>query len=226
MHKIYFDDRSFIICGPGETVPENTGAGTVGSEDKDRVLDAIELFKNGEDSCSFILSSHDPAETYRLVCSAFKEVNAAGGLVMDNDGKFLLIKRNSVWDLPKGHQEEGEDIVATAIREVEEETGAEGLVPGRLLCITDHCYYRNGICHLKHTWWYLMSCDGPLSPVPQTEEGITETVLVSKDGLEDLMKCTYPSILDVFAAAEGNDETFIHDRRILNIDDNMQKATI
>ena len=102
-----------------------------------------------------------------------------------------------------------EDIMVTAVREVEEETGVSGIVPEKLLCVTDHCYYRDGICHLKHTWWYLMSCTSGSNLVPQTEEGITETEFVGKDRLEDIMKCTYPSIADVFDAALRNDETFI-----------------
>ena len=53
----------------------------------------------------------------------YLEVNAGGGLVTNTKGEFLLIRRSGLWDLPKGHQEPGEDIGATALREVEEETG-------------------------------------------------------------------------------------------------------
>ncbi|HCZ22126.1 MAG TPA: NUDIX hydrolase, partial [Rikenellaceae bacterium] len=48
-----------------------------------------------------------------------------------------------LWDLPKGHREEGEDIRTTALREVQEETGVDELKLGRLICVTDHCYFRN-----------------------------------------------------------------------------------
>ncbi len=42
-----------------------------------------------------------------------------------NDGlKFLLLyKRGNYWNFPKGHFEHGEDSLATALRETEEETG-------------------------------------------------------------------------------------------------------
>lgn len=214
MHKIYFDERSICICAPDEPLPEVDGAEILRNGGTNAIFSAIESFKSKDHGRSFILASSDTDSTYALVCSAFKEVNAAGGLVMDKDGKYLLIRRNSVWDLPKGHQEEGEDMVTTAVREVEEETGAGGLAPEKLLCITDHCYYRDGICHLKHTWWYLMSCKSTMSLTPQTEEDIMEAVFVGKDDLGAILECTYPSIRDVFMAASTEDETFFRNHRI------------
>ena len=58
----------------------------------------------------------------------YLEVNAAGGLVRNGNGEFLMIHRNGKWDLPKGHQEEGERIEDTAVREVMEETGIDGII--------------------------------------------------------------------------------------------------
>ncbi|MCA9190942.1 MAG: NUDIX domain-containing protein [Planctomycetales bacterium] len=37
--------------------------------------------------------------------------------------QFLLLKHADRWDLPKGHAEEGESSLETALRETEEETG-------------------------------------------------------------------------------------------------------
>ena len=98
------------------------------------------LFSYGEDSCihslvgmfeasatlhRIYIPSTDPEHTYRRICAEFTEVNAGGGLVSNRRGDFLLISRNGLWDLPKGHQEEGEDIRTTALREVQEETGID-----------------------------------------------------------------------------------------------------
>ena len=44
----------------------------------------------------------------------YLEVNAAGGLVTNEKGEFLLIRRSGLWDLPKGHQEAGEVLEDTA----------------------------------------------------------------------------------------------------------------
>ena len=197
MHKIYFDDRSVTICG----IPEKAGArpADTGAAVPEMGMKALaEDFKTGKLAGHVTVRCSEPDEAYRTFCSCFKEVCAAGGVVTDGKGRFLLIKRNSVWDLPKGHQEEGEEISVTALREVEEETGAEGLVLGDLITVTDHCYLRDGIHHLKHTWWFKMEAgDGSL--VPQSEEGISEAVWVPGNGVDECMKNTYPSIKDVFS---------------------------
>ena len=50
---------------------------------------------------------------------------AAGFLLMVRQPRpqFLLMQHADRWDLPKGHAEDGEDIMQTALRETEEETG-------------------------------------------------------------------------------------------------------
>ena len=52
-------------------------------------------------------------------------VNAAGMLLfaLESPPKFLLMRHRDRWDLPKGHAEPGETLLATALRETEEETG-------------------------------------------------------------------------------------------------------
>ena len=50
----------------------------------------------------------------------------AGGFLLFHPGdapSFLLMQHVDRWDLPKGHAESGEDILQTALRETEEETG-------------------------------------------------------------------------------------------------------
>lgn len=55
-------------------------------------------------------------------------VRAAGFLLMTQPGQdakreFLLMRHRDRWDLPKGHCEQGESFLETALRETEEETG-------------------------------------------------------------------------------------------------------
>ena len=50
----------------------------------------------------------------------------AAAVILDEAGKVLLVKHaygRLNWELPGGHAEQGESIVATVIREVTEETG-------------------------------------------------------------------------------------------------------
>ena len=129
---------------------------------------------------------------------SYKEVNAAGGLVHNQDGKYLMIRRNDKWDLPKGHQEPDEVITDTALREVWEETGLTGLELQDFICVTHHCYRRDGVWVLKHTWWYNMLSTGSDSTVPQTEENITQAVFMDKEAVSEALKDTYPSIREVF----------------------------
>ena len=144
----------------------------------------------------------------KYIMHKYLEVNAGGGLVTNNKGEFLLIRRSGLWDLPKGHQEPGEPIEDTAIREVEEETGLKGLVLGKFIRVTDHTYFRNEKWHLKHTWWYSMTCSEGCNLVPQTEEGITEVRWVAKTELKELLQETYPTIVEVFRSL-GLSEKFL-----------------
>jgi 8-oxo-dGTP diphosphatase len=53
------------------------------------------------------------------------EVQAAGGVVLDGDGRVVLVHRPKYddWSLPKGKLAPGESFEEAALREVEEETG-------------------------------------------------------------------------------------------------------
>jgi 8-oxo-dGTP pyrophosphatase MutT (NUDIX family) len=52
-------------------------------------------------------------------------IRAAGVLVFRGNPieSFLLMKHRDRWDLPKGHQDEGESDLQCALREMREETG-------------------------------------------------------------------------------------------------------
>ena len=85
--------------------------------------------------------------------------------------------------------------------EVQEETGVDQLQLRRLICITDHCYFRDNRWHLKHTWWYDMLYTDPTNLTPQREEDITKAAWVAKSSLPPFLKNTYPSIVEVFREA-------------------------
>jgi 8-oxo-dGTP diphosphatase len=53
------------------------------------------------------------------------EIEAGGGVVVDEEGRVLLVHRPEYddWSLPKGKLDKGESFEEAALREVEEETG-------------------------------------------------------------------------------------------------------
>ena len=201
MHKIYFDRRTIIICRPEEATLSDPNAVEFHFKQPSDISALVEMFELSSTLEKIYITSAEPEDCYKKICGEFREVNAAGGLVENRRGDYLLIKRDGLWDLPKGHQEAGEDIKVTALREVQEETGVDDLSLGDLICVTDHCYKRNGIWHLKHTWWYRMYYLKPLDLTPQTEEDITKAAWVAKSSLPPFLKNTYPSIKEVFLTA-------------------------
>ena len=202
MHKIYFEKRCIIICPPQEQALSDPNAiiYNIGTNVDIHLL--VGIFETSDTLQRVYIPTEDFEDTYHRICSEFLEVNAAGGLVSNKRGDFLLIRRNGMWDLPKGHQDPGEDISTTALREVREETGIDQLESRGLICITDHCYRRNDIWHLKHTWWYDMLYTDPTDLTPQTEEDISKAAWVAKSSLPPYLLNTYPSILEVFKEAK------------------------
>lgn len=201
MHKIYLEKRCIIICPPTEEVlsdPNAIGFKLAGSES---VHSLINMFESSDSLHRIYIPVDDVEAAYKAICGEFVEVNAGGGLVSNRRGDYLLINRNGLWDLPKGHQEKGEDIRTTSLREVQEETGVDDLRLRDLICVTDHCYRRDGKWHLKHTWWFDMLYDNPLDLTPQREEDISKAAWVAKSSLTPFLLNTYPSIVEVFRAA-------------------------
>jgi 8-oxo-dGTP pyrophosphatase MutT (NUDIX family) len=87
---------------------------------------------------------------------------AAGGVVVC-DGRVLVLRRPSRDEmrLPKGHVEPGEDAQATALREVREESGYDGVVVqadlGEQLVEFDHA----GAHVVRTERYFLMSLADP-----------------------------------------------------------------
>lgn len=200
MHKIYFEKRCIVICRNDEAQLADPNSVEFHIGEKIDIHALVGMFEASATLSRIYIPTDGRQEEdiYRRLCSEFREVNAAGGLVSNRRGDYLLIRRDGLWDLPKGHQEPGEDIRTTALREVQEETGVDNLKLRKLICITDHCYFRNNMWHLKHTWWYDMLYNEPVELVPQKEEDITKAAWVARSSLPPFLKNTYPSIAEVF----------------------------
>lgn len=110
-------------------------------------------------------------------------VTAAGGVIfriVSKKTEVLLIRRNGLWDLPKGKLEPGESVAGCAVREVSEELG---IAPPMVACsleATWHAYVMEGESIGKTTHWFLMVSNAA-SFVPQSEEFIEEVRWVGLD---------------------------------------------
>ena len=202
MHKIYFENRCLVICSPDEPALHDPNAILFRPGQDIDIHLLVNMLEASRSLDHIYIPDTDTEGMYRRICAEFKEVNAGGGLVSNRRGDYLLISRNGSWDLPKGHQDPGEDISVTALREVQEETGIDDLMLRDMICMTDHCYRRDGIWHLKHTWWYDMLHTDPSDLTPQREEDISKAAWVAKSSLPAFLVNTYPSIAEVFREAK------------------------
>ena len=137
-------------------------------------------------------------------------ITAAGGLVQNSNGEFLLMYRRGFWDLPKGKLDLGESIPDCAVREVREETGLQSLELGPFICTTTHPYFDLWLNKdvVKHTHWFSMLSLANDTLVPQTEEDIEKLVWVTVPKLPEYLNNTYPTIRDVFEAFNAGTPKF------------------
>ncbi len=197
MYKVFFEDRAVFLS---ESLPhEKAGAGQVYSEfrNKSELRKLLEDFSDKKRVDEMFIYHPNLELLTKAFTSCFKCISAGGGVVLNEKGEFLVIKRNGVWDLPKGKMEKGESFETTALREVEEETGLSGLEVEGLLLSTFHTYPHKGRTVLKETRWYEMRWRGTGSPALEAGEGITESRWVKPGESGFIKENTYASILDV-----------------------------
>lgn len=195
---VYFADKAvcFTSQAPGEAWYSFRPA-AAGDISRTKILKILESHN------STAVVTPDPEIAFAAFAAEFAPVAAAGGIVVNGCGEWLMIRRNGRWDLPKGHVEPGESMEACAVREIAEETGvrAEAVRP---LCETLHAYWfeKTSRWELKRTCWFELrssACDGP---VPQTEEGIAEAVWCSRAAVGEHLREAFPTIRCVAAAME------------------------
>jgi 8-oxo-dGTP diphosphatase len=95
------------------------------------------------------------------------EVEAAGGVVLDDDGRVVLVHRPKYddWTLPKGKLDPDESFEDAALREVEEETGLRCRLVRELPLIE----YSDAKGRSKVVRYWLMEVEADVRFVPNDE---------------------------------------------------------
>jgi 8-oxo-dGTP pyrophosphatase MutT (NUDIX family) len=190
MIRIYFDNKRLVIKGGNEK--SNPDAG--------ETRNYIDQISKKTSPAEIIINCANEEETLIVIFSFFKEIAAAGGVVMNERNEILFIHRKGKWDLPKGKIEVGETAKQAAIREAREECGLKNLEIIEQLSTTYHTYMEDDQILLKETFWYLMKTfDKEL--IPQTEEGITKAEWKGIAAKQEVYSNTYSSVKDVLEKA-------------------------
>ena len=134
----------------------------------------------------------------------YTPIDAAGGLVVNEEGAVLMIYRRGKWDLPKGKRDEGESIETCALREVSEETGLHQLTLEEKICDTYHVYDQFNQRLLKHTVWFRMKGTKEEELIPQADKNILQTNWISIKDLPAKLFKSYEAIKEVLAEAGIN----------------------
>lgn len=198
--KIYFNDKPLFLCDQISDVPE-------GYMHHDNTVFIDELSTPALKSMIHEMQSEtitagvyyhaDLPNLKKAFWKRFNVIQAAGGIVLNEQDEILFMFRRGKWDLPKGKLDPGESLEECAVREVQEETGLREVALQHFLLTTFHTYEENKNYILKESYWYLMQAAGKQELIPQQEEDIQELKLVKKEHLQEVLSNTYPSIGDV-----------------------------
>lgn len=202
-YEVFIEGRPLII---GDTPAQHRlepGMEQVHVHDVRDLQRALALLRGGKGPGGLYIHGSGAEALWEMLLSEHVFVQAAGGAVVDEGGRLLVIKRLGKWDLPKGKVDRGEGIEAAALREVNEECGLVTLRTLQPLPTTWHTYERKGRQHLKRTDWYLMQGSVKDELVPQHDEDIQEVRWMDRDEVEAMKDDTYPSLLPVIAAWEA-----------------------
>jgi 8-oxo-dGTP pyrophosphatase MutT (NUDIX family) len=193
MYKVFVNDKPFFLTN--EIVKE-TDFQIFLLESTDIVQLVIKMYNNKIKKC--YLYYPDEKIMFKKLKEKIPVQRAGGGLVYNTKGEVLFIFRNGKWDLPKGGKEKKEKMKATAMREVEEETGVNKLTITKKLQKTYHIFRRNGIYKLKITQWYEMTSDFSGIAVGQLEEGIEKAAWLNPTQIQEALKNSYENIKLLF----------------------------
>ncbi|UCH15320.1 MAG: NUDIX domain-containing protein [Bacteroidales bacterium] len=201
MYKVFFNDRKVFLTDDFQKHFNVKYGLFYKYQNKGELEELLGFYRNLKKIDTLYIFHSDIEELRNTFRTCYLNINAAGGLVKNKEGRILIIKRRNRWDLPKGKSAPEENMQQTAIREVSEECGISNIEITKPLLSTYHTYAINDRPVLKRTTWFEMLYTGSLDPVPQIKEHITEVKWFDKSELGEVIKNTYQLIVDVFRCA-------------------------
>ena len=195
MYKVFIENTPVHICQNVQDI--NSNAIIIHHDSiKDIRSRIFNWAENDKSNCPIFLIHPEPQTAFEQLFAKHEFIEAAGGIVRRKN-KFLFIKRNGVWDIPKGKLDKGENIEQCAVREIEEECGIKGPKITEAICTTFHTYYYKGKPTLKKTYWFALQYDGKSKLEPEKQEGITKAKWLSREKVNLRLLESYGSITEV-----------------------------
>ena len=192
---VYFADRTlrFLAAAPAEA-----GCAVVDAREgisRDKILKILETHN------SVAVVAADPVAAFAAFAAEFTRVEAAGGVVVDDPGAWLMTRRIRRWHLPLGPLGAGQDFDTQPPPDLDQRTGIRARVV-RPLCETLHAYWfpPTSRWELKCTHWFELRSTGEGTPTPQCEEGIEQVVWCSPDEAAEHVREAFPTIRRVAEA--------------------------
>ncbi len=200
-YKIYFNEGALIITDSPNALKGIPNLYYIGDDDLHTSFKILTSSESSGKAMTFGLIAYDPHETFKDFADNYTLIQAAGGLVFNKENQLLTIKRNGLWDLPKGKIEKHEDQRAAALREVMEETGINMINISDKIGESYHAYFEDDVLLLKETHWYNMNSSGKANLKPQVEEGISEVKFEHLDWFKSPEFQSYNSVRDIVKKA-------------------------
>ncbi|MDE5851785.1 MAG: NUDIX hydrolase, partial [Alistipes sp.] len=98
---VYFADKSVSFAADAPAgFPDEAVVRDLAEITRDKILKILET-RN-----SVCVATPLPDAAFARFAADFAQVEAAGGIVVDGAGRWLMMRRNGRWDLPKGHIED------------------------------------------------------------------------------------------------------------------------
>ena len=207
-YKFFINNKILILCqNPGlvDEILDNEDLFIIKKYELPlQLTQTLEILLDNKNNSHLIIYDKDVDLLRKQLLAQYELIEAAGGLVENQNQEILLIYRLGFWDLPKGKIEKGETPEIAAIREVEEETGIKNLILGEKIKFerflnegTYHSYFYKEKSIMKLTHWYQMKYSGDTQLIPQIEEDIEQAVWIKKTELTKYYDKMYPSIREI-----------------------------